>query len=46
VTRYAFKIGDTRYGIFGTFETDDARQALWVPPKTPVMVFDLVFLLD
>jgi quinol monooxygenase YgiN len=27
VTWYAFKIGDTRYGIFDTFETDDARQA-------------------
>jgi quinol monooxygenase YgiN len=27
VTWYAFKISDTRYGIFDTFETDDARQA-------------------
>ena len=27
VTWYAFKIGDTNYGIFDTFETEDARQA-------------------
>ena len=27
VTWYAFKIGDTTYGIFDTFETDDARDA-------------------
>jgi quinol monooxygenase YgiN len=27
VTWYAFKINDTSYGIFDTFETDDARQA-------------------
>jgi quinol monooxygenase YgiN len=27
VTWYAFKITETRYGIFDTFETDDARQA-------------------
>ena len=27
VTWYAFKIDDTTYGIFDTFETDDARQA-------------------
>jgi quinol monooxygenase YgiN len=27
VTWYAFKISDTRYGIFDTFETDDARAA-------------------
>jgi quinol monooxygenase YgiN len=27
VTWYAFRISDTRYGIFDTFETDDARQA-------------------
>jgi quinol monooxygenase YgiN len=27
VTWYAFKISDTRYGIFDSFETDDARQA-------------------
>jgi quinol monooxygenase YgiN len=27
VTWYAFKISDTRNGIFDTFETDDARQA-------------------
>ncbi len=27
VTWYAFKISDTTYGIFDTFETDDARQA-------------------
>ena len=27
VTWYAFQISDTRYGIFDTFETDDARQA-------------------
>ena len=27
VTWYAFKISDTSYGIFDTFETDDARQA-------------------
>jgi quinol monooxygenase YgiN len=27
VTWYAFKISDTRYGIFDTFETDDARDA-------------------
>ena len=27
VTWYAFKIGDTSYGIFDTFETEDARQA-------------------
>lgn len=27
VTWYAFKISDTRYGIFDTFETDEARQA-------------------
>lgn len=26
VTWYAFKISDTRYGIFDTFETDAARQ--------------------
>jgi quinol monooxygenase YgiN len=26
VTWYAFKIGDTSYGIFDTFETEDARQ--------------------
>lgn len=26
VTWYAFKISDTRYGIFDTFETDGARQ--------------------
>ncbi|MET0493458.1 MAG: antibiotic biosynthesis monooxygenase [Actinoplanes sp.] len=25
VTWYAFKISDTRYGIFDTFETEDAR---------------------
>jgi quinol monooxygenase YgiN len=27
VTWYAFKISDTTYGIFDTFETDDARDA-------------------
>ena len=27
VTWYAFKISDTSYGIFDTFETEDARQA-------------------
>lgn len=27
VTWYAFKIDDTTYGIFDTFETDDARAA-------------------
>jgi quinol monooxygenase YgiN len=27
VTWYAFKISDTRYGIFDTFESEDARQA-------------------
>jgi quinol monooxygenase YgiN len=27
VTWYAFKIGETSYGIFDTFETEDARQA-------------------
>jgi len=27
VTWYAFKIGDTTYGIFDTFEIEDARQA-------------------
>jgi quinol monooxygenase YgiN len=27
VTWYAFKINDTTYGIFDTFETDEARQA-------------------
>ena len=27
VTWYAFKISDTRYGIFDTFETVEARQA-------------------
>jgi quinol monooxygenase YgiN len=27
VTWYAFKISDTSYGIFDTFETDDALQA-------------------
>jgi quinol monooxygenase YgiN len=27
VTWYAFKIDDAHYGIFDTFETDDARQA-------------------
>ena len=27
VTWYAFKLGDTSYGIFDTFETEDARQA-------------------
>jgi quinol monooxygenase YgiN len=27
VTWYAFKISDTRYGIFDTFETEDARNA-------------------
>jgi quinol monooxygenase YgiN len=27
VTWYAFKINDTTYGIFDTFETADARQA-------------------
>lgn len=27
VTWYAFKIGDTRYGIFDTFETGNAREA-------------------
>jgi quinol monooxygenase YgiN len=27
VTWYAFKISNTRYGIFDTFETEDARQA-------------------
>ncbi|HWG00517.1 MAG TPA: antibiotic biosynthesis monooxygenase [Trebonia sp.] len=27
VTWYAFKISETRYGIFDTFETDEARQA-------------------
>jgi quinol monooxygenase YgiN len=27
VTWYAFKISDTQYGIFDTFETDDARAA-------------------
>lgn len=27
VTWYAFKISDTSYGIFDTFETDDAREA-------------------
>jgi quinol monooxygenase YgiN len=27
VTWYAFKIGDTTYGIFDTFENEDARQA-------------------
>jgi hypothetical protein len=27
VTWYAFKISETEYGIFDTFETEDARQA-------------------
>jgi quinol monooxygenase YgiN len=27
VSWYAFKIGDTSYGIFDTFETEEARQA-------------------
>jgi quinol monooxygenase YgiN len=27
VTWYAFKISDTSYGIFDTFESDDARHA-------------------
>jgi quinol monooxygenase YgiN len=27
VTWYAFKINDTEYGIFDSFETEDARQA-------------------
>ena len=27
MTWYAFKISDTSYGIFDTFETDDARDA-------------------
>lgn len=27
VTWYAFKISDTQYGIFDTFETEDARRA-------------------
>ena len=27
VTWYAFKISDTTYGIFDTFETEDGRQA-------------------
>jgi quinol monooxygenase YgiN len=27
VTWYAFKISDTSYGIFDTFETEEARQA-------------------
>ena len=27
VTWYAFKIDDTHYGIFDTFETEDARRA-------------------
>jgi quinol monooxygenase YgiN len=27
VTWYAFKIDDTTYGIFDTFETEEARQA-------------------
>jgi quinol monooxygenase YgiN len=27
VTWYAFKINDTTYGIFDTFEVEDARQA-------------------
>jgi quinol monooxygenase YgiN len=26
-TWYAFKVSDTTYGIFDTFETEDARQA-------------------
>jgi hypothetical protein len=27
VTWYAFKVSDTRYGIFDTFQTEEARQA-------------------
>lgn len=27
VTWYAFRISDTSYGVFDTFETEDARQA-------------------
>jgi quinol monooxygenase YgiN len=27
VTWYAFKLGETTYGIFDTFETEDARDA-------------------
>lgn len=27
VTWYAFKVSDTTYGIFDTFETEEARQA-------------------
>ncbi|MDF3306377.1 putative quinol monooxygenase [Rhodococcus sp. T2V] len=27
VTWYAFKVGDTTYGIFDTFENEDGRQA-------------------
>ena len=27
VTWYAFKLGDTTYGIFDTFETEEGRQA-------------------
>jgi quinol monooxygenase YgiN len=27
VTWYAFKVGDAAYGIFDTFESEDARQA-------------------
>ncbi len=27
MTWYAFKVSDTRYGSFDSFETDDAREA-------------------
>jgi quinol monooxygenase YgiN len=27
ITWYAFKVGETTYGIFDTFESEDARQA-------------------
>jgi quinol monooxygenase YgiN len=27
VTWYAFRVGDVRFGIFDTFESDDAREA-------------------
>jgi quinol monooxygenase YgiN len=45
VTWYAFKVSDTEYGVFDTFETDAARQAHLdgaIPPALTEVAPDLL----
>lgn len=42
VTWYAFKIDDSQYGIFDTFETDDAHLAGQIPQALSQVAPDLL----